>query len=200
MKRIALAAAPLLLSACLTKAPAIRARDVADEAFSRGDHVRAETEYRAAEAEASTADERERARLHALLSRAAAAGAEGRDAALAELRTYAVSAAGTSWGRLATLFTDEMAQADALRWALQRAGADIARLEERVAALEEEVAQGERTNAELTQVQTTLREERTQLQRAQRELEELLALRAARIAELEAELEALKSIDMSRTP
>ena len=46
----------------------------------------------------------------------------------------------------------------------------------------------------------TLREERTQLQRAHRELEELLALRAARIAELEAELEALKSIDMSRTP
>ncbi len=190
-----------VLGGCLgPKAAVVRAQDTADAALVAGDHARAEEAYRAAEAEAQTRDAQERARLFALVAKLSAVGADGRDEALSQLRTYSVNAADTPWGQLAALHRDEMAQADALRWALHRAGADISALEKRVAALEEEVAQGQRTQAELTQAQTTLREERAALQRTLREVEELSAARAARIAELEAELEALKSIDMSRSP
>ena len=186
-------------SGCVTK-PSIRAQDLADEAFAKGDDARAEEGFRTARAEASNDGEAERAKLFELLARRAQAGADGLDAVLVELRTFAVSAPHSPWGRLAGLYADEMAQVDALRWALQRSGAELAALERRVAELEASVERGEKIAQELGEVLAALREERAALQRTLRESDEQLAQRDAQIAELQAELEALKSIDMSRTP
>ena len=84
--------------------------------------------------------------------------------------------------------------------AVLRAGADLASQEARIAELERTLlASGQ----ELANVNTTIeamKEDRQQLQRSIRELEELLQTRAAAIVTLEAELEALKRIDMSRSP
>jgi hypothetical protein len=61
------------------------------------------------------------------------------------------------------------------------------------------VERGEQ-NEELSLLITELKDERDKQARAQRELEELLSSRADAIVKLENELEALKRIDLSRTP
>ena len=84
--------------------------------------------------------------------------------------------------------------------AVQRAGADLAAQEARIAELERTLLASGQEVSELNATAEAMRDERQQLQRSVRELEELLQLRAAALVSLEAELEALKRIDMSRTP
>ena len=118
----------------------------------------------------------------------------------AELRAFAVEAKGSPWGRLAGLYADGMGQAEALRWAVQRAGADLQARSTRITQLETELVLARQEATELHAALQTLREERVQQQRTHRDLEEQLATNAALLTSLEAELAALKRIDMSRTP
>ncbi len=196
---VALGSVTGLATGCAHPGP-LPAQTRAEAAFAKGEDARAEETFREARAEASSEDAAHRAQLFELLARRAQSDADGVDSVRVELRTFAVSAPHSPWARLAGLFADEMGQVDALRWALQRSGAELAGLERRVAELEASVERGEKIARELGEVLTAVRDERAALQRTVRELEEQLAGREALIAELQAELEALKSIDMSRTP
>jgi len=119
---------------------------------------------------------------------------------LGELRAFASEAKSSPWGRLAALYADEMAQTDALRRAVLRAGADLASQETRIAELERTLlASGQELGAVNATIEV-MKDDRLQMLRSIRELEELLQTRAAAIVTLEAELEALKRIDMSRSP
>lgn len=191
--------AALALVGCATSG-SMRPMDAADLAFTRGDLQDAAGAYARAEDDAATRDERLRARLFSLIARTASSAPGALDPVHAELRAFAVEAKGSHWGRLAGLYADEMAQAEALRWAVQRAGADLAARSTRIAELEAELAQARQEAIELTATIQTLREERAQQQRSTRELEEQLATNAALLASLESELAALKRIDMSRSP
>lgn len=174
--------------------------DVADRLFVRGDNEAAAVSYAAAADIATDSNEELRARFFSLLSRRAASAPEQFDRLLGELRAFAGEAKSSPWGRLAGLYADEMAQTDALRRAVLRAGADLASQEARIAELERTLlASGQELGAVNATIDV-MKEDRQQLQRSIRELEELLQTRAAAIVTLEAELEALKRIDMSRSP
>jgi len=190
----------LALGGCFKAPSAVRPLDLADQAFARGDYLEAQAGYRLAGENAASPGEAARTRLMALLARRGTSSPEELDALLSDLRTFAVSAAETPWGRMAQLYADEMAQVDALRWAVQRSGAEISLLERELAEFKDALARTEQLVTELTAQLQTSRDERAQLQRTLKEREEDAALQGARIAELEAELEALKSIDMSRSP
>lgn len=189
----------LALTGCVTTGPQ-RPLDQADLAFTRGDLQDAAGAYARAEDEAGNRDERLRARLFALIARTASSAPGALDPVHAELRAFAVEARASHWGRLAGLYADEMAQAEALRWAVQRAGADLEARRLRIAELEAELAHARQEATDLSETIATLKDEKAQQQRSTKELEEQLATNAALLASLEAELAALKRIDMSRTP
>ena len=187
------------LSACKTPQQT-RPIDVADRLFVRGDHEAAAVSYAAAADIATDSNEELRARFFALLSRRAASEPAQFDRMLGELRSFSNEASSSPWGRLAGFYADEMSRTDAMQRAVQRAGADLAAQEVRIAELERTLLASGQEVSDLNAAAEAMRDERQQLQRSVRELEELLQLRAAALVSLEAELEALKRIDMSRTP
>lgn len=189
---------PGMLVACAT--PQHGATGSADLAFLSGRHQEAASAYASVAERSKNKDEVLRSRFLALLSQRAASGPTNLDRILSELRELSVSGADSHWGRLAGIYADEIAKAEALRWALQRAGADLGTRDERIAQLEAELAKRQSEHAELSASLEALREERAQQQRSAKELEEQLAARDGSIASLEAELAALKRIDMSRDP
>lgn len=174
--------------------------DVADRLLLRGDYEAAVVSYAAATAVATDSNEELRARFFGLIARRASSGPEHFDEAVTALRAFAAEASSSPWGKLAALYADETAQIDALRRAVLRAGADMAVFEMRIDVLEHELASRDLLVDELQSQVTAMKDERAQMQRSHRELEELLQNRAARLVDLETELEALKRIDMQRTP
>ncbi len=186
------------LVACAT--PQQGALFQADTSFANGRHDEAASAYASVAERSKDKDEALRARLFALLAQRAASGPNNLDRVLSELRSLSVGAGHSPWGRLAGIYADEIAQAGALRWALQRAGADLGSRDTRIARLEVELARKDQEATDLAASLEAVKDERTQQQRNTKELEEQLAARDASIASLEAELAALKRIDMSRNP
>jgi len=186
------------LGACQTPPP-VRPLDAADRLFVAGDPGAADA-YTAAASKAVDSNDELRARFFALLARRATATPTELAAMQEALRSFAGEASSTPWGRLAGLYADEMARTDALQQAVLRAGADLAQRDERIAALERTLVERGEQNEELSLLIAELKDEREKQARAQRELEELLSSRADAIVKLENELEALKRIDLSRTP
>lgn len=201
MRRASRAAAALLalgLGACQTPPP-VRPLDAADRLFVAGAPAAADA-YVAAASQAVDSNDELRARFFALLARRAEATPVESDAMQEALRAFAAEASSTPWGRLAGLYADEMARTDALQQAVLRAGADLAQRDERIAALERTLIERGEQSEQLSALIAELKDERERQARAQRELEELLSSRADAIVKLENELEALKRIDLSRTP
>lgn len=196
---VAVIAVVAAVSGCKTPSTS-RPIDIADRLLLRGDHEAAAVSYAAAVAVATDSNEELRARFFELVARRAGSGPERFDEAMTALRAFAAEASSSPWGKLAAFYADEMGQIDALRRAVLRAGADMAVLEMRIDVLERELASRDLLVGELQSQVTAMKDERTQLQRSHRELEELLQSRAARLVDLESELEALKRIDMQRTP
>lgn len=172
----------------------------ADAAFAGGRHNEAASAYASVAERSKDKDEALRARLFALLAQRAASGPDNLDRVLSELRSMAVSAGHSPWGRLAGIYADEIAQGEALRWALQRAGADLGTRDVRIANVESELSKKEQEATDLFASLEAMKDERAQQQRSVKELEEQLVTKEASIANLEAELAALKRIDMSRDP
>ncbi|HEY1101440.1 MAG TPA: hypothetical protein VGF99_21050, partial [Myxococcota bacterium] len=164
------------------------------------DDAAATVAYAAAEKASTDSNEQLRARFFALIARRVGSGPEHFDDAMNALRAFAAEASSSQWGRLAGLYANEMGQIDALRRTVLRAGADLAAFETRIDVLERELSNRDLLVGELQTQMTAMKDERTQLQRSVRELEELLQSRAAKLVDLENELEALKRIDMQRTP
>ncbi len=189
----------VFVAGCKTTTPS-RPIDVADRLLLRGDHEAAAASYAVAAAEATDSNEELRARFFAVVAARAGSGPARFDEVMNALRAFAAEASSSPWGKLAALYADEMAQIDALRRAVLRAGADLAALEMRIDVLERELSSRDLLVGELQSQVNAMKEERLQLQRSHRELEELLQNRAARLVDLETELEALKRIDMQRTP
>lgn len=192
---------------CTRTIPPRAPLQVADEHFARGEHRGAGAAYELAIAQATNPDERARARFFQLLSRRSDRGPAEFDSVIKDLRALSVEAAGTRWGRLAGLYADEMGQANSLRWALQRAGADVASLQSKLAELEATLEGEQQLAAEQAAQLQALKDERAQLQRAIHERDERLAARSAAVDEVKAavdevkaELDALKQIDLSRGP
>ncbi len=179
--------------------PPVRPLDAADRLFVAGDPAAADA-YAAAAPRVLDSNEELRARFFSLLSRRASAPATESGAMQLALRAFAAEASSTPWGRLAALYADEMARTDALQQAVLRAGADLAQRDERIAALERTLVERGVQNDELSALIAELKDEREKQGRAQRELEELLSSRADAIVKLENELEALKRIDLARSP
>jgi hypothetical protein len=186
------------LGGCQTPPP-VRPLDAADRLFVAGDPAAADA-YAAAASKAVDSNDELRARFFSLLARRATAMPTESAAMQEALRTFAGEASSTPWGRLAGLYADEMARTDALQQAVLRAGADLAQRDERIAAVERTLAERGEQNLQLSALITELKDEREKQARAQRELEDLLSSRADAIVKLENELEALKRIDLSRTP
>ena len=141
-----------------------------------------------------------RARFFQILTRRASSGPDEFDSVLSDFRALAAEATGTRWGRLAGLYADEMSQANTLRWALQRAGADVVKLQAQIETTQSELDAAKQTNTEQAATVQSLTNERAQLQRTIHDLEDQVAERAAVIDALQAELDALKKIDLSRVP
>lgn len=187
------------LSACVTTPPPSSLVE-SDLAFVSGRNEEAATSYASLAERTKEPDAYFRARLFALLAQRAASGPGSLDRILNELRILATEASETPWGRVAGLYADEIVQTEALRFALQRAGADLSQRDSKLRELETTLAQ---TRAEATALADSIqaaRDERAADQRNQKELEEQLLTREAAIATLEAELDALKRIDMARNP
>lgn len=200
-RRLSLTVTAAIVAAggCQTPPP-VRPLDVADRHFTGGEYAAAAASYDGAAASAIDSDDELRGRFFALLSSRAASPPTQAGASLAALRAFAAEASSSPWGRLAGLYADEMAQTDALQQAVLRAGADLAARDERIAALERVIIERGKQNDELAALVTELKDERERQERAERELEELLSSRAEAIVKLENELEALKRIDLSRSP
>ena len=188
-----------LIAGCAS-APRPTPLELGDRAFAGGDTASAEQAYAQAATTAKDPDDVFRERFLALLARRAAKGPAQFDATLAGLRKLAADAAGNRWGRLAALYADEMTQADALRWALQRAGADISRLQAKAAALEAELGKEKQTNGELAASLDAVKQERGQLEHDLHDLQTQLADRNSALSALTTQLEALKDIDLSHGP
>jgi hypothetical protein len=188
----------VVVGACQTPPP-VRPLDAADRLFVAGDPAAADA-YAAAAPRIIDSNEELRARFFSLLARRAIAPATESGAMQLALRSFAAEASSTPWGRLAGLYADEMARTDALQQAVLRAGADLAQRDERIAALERTLVERGAQSDELSAVIVELKDEREKQARAQRELEELLSSRADAIVKLENELEALKRIDLARSP
>lgn len=186
------------LGACQTPPP-VRPLDAADRLFVAGDPDAADA-YAAAASKAVDSNDELRARFFALLARRATATPTESAAMQEALRSFAGEASSTPWGRLAGLYADEMARTDALQQAVLRAGADLAQRDGHIAALERTLVERGEQNEELSLLIVELKDDREKQARAQREFEELLSSRADAIVKLENELEALKRIDLSRTP
>lgn len=174
--------------------------EIADDLFARGDHRGAAEAYAAAAAHSKVQGDADRARFFHLLADRAASGPDDFDALLDAFRALSVEASGTRWGRLAGLYADEMSQANSLRWALQRAGADVVALLSKLTELDASLAAKEQLTAEQAAQLQAMKDERAQLQRSLHDLEEQLAARGAALDEVKAELDALKRIDLSRVP
>lgn len=198
LRSVTLALQCCVLSACATsqQGPLFEA----DRTFASGRHDEAASAYASVAERSKDKNEVLRARLFALLSQRAASGPANLDRVLAELRELSVSAGHSQWGHLAGIYANEIAQAEALRWALQRAGADLGTRDARIAHLESELAKNQQEATDLAASLEAIKDERAQQQRGAKELEEQLVAREASIASLEAELSALKRIDMSRDP
>jgi hypothetical protein len=198
MRRVVVVVVAIVVGACQTPPP-VRPLDTADRLFVAGDPAAADA-YAAAAAAATDSNDELRARFFTLLARRATATPTESGAMQAALRAFAGEASSTPWGRLAALYADEMARTDAIQQAVLRAGAELAQRDERIAALERTLVERGTQNEQLSALIAELKDEREKQARAQRELEELLSSRADAIVKLENELEALKRIDLSRTP
>jgi hypothetical protein len=196
--RASLTCVVIVAAGCQTPPP-VRPLDTADRLFVVGDPGAADA-YAAAAPKIVDSNEELRARFFALLARRAIAPPTESGAMQQALRAFAGEASSTPWGRLAALYADEMARTDALQQAVLRAGADLAQRDERLAALERTLAERGTQSDELSALIVELKDERDRQARAQRDLEELLSSRADAIVKLENELEALKRIDLARTP
>lgn len=104
------------------------------------------------------------------------------------------------WGRIAGVIASEIDRGTVLRQAVMAAGADlraanasITEHETRVAALSAQVADQQALVA-------SMKDERTRLQAQLKDADERTTAKDTRIRELEAELLALKQIDMERSP
>ena len=186
------------LSGCRTTDP--RPVDVADRLFVRGDNEAAAMAYDDVADAAGDSNEELRARFFALAARRANANAEGLDQALADLKIFAAQASSSQWGRIAAVLVADIQQGEVLRRAVMRAGADLAvvetHLEQSRAA---HSATSTRAKALEAQIQS-LKDERATALRNLRDLDEQLANERTRVEALEAELDALKRIDMARQP
>jgi chromosome segregation ATPase len=198
---VALALALALGCAC-TPAPSIpaassprRTKPTADELFVQGRYADAVREY---ERELERGERVAELQLFKLFAKLASdvPGWQLVD----ELRTLEQTYPRSRWGHLAGVLASEIDRGTVLRQAVMAAGADLRAAEERVAELTQKVTALTTQTAEQQTTISTLREERGRLQQQVRELEEAATSRDARIRELEAELAALKQVDMQRSP
>lgn len=111
-------------------------------------------------------------------------------------RTYPRSA----WGHLAGVLANEIDRATVLRQAVMAAGADLRAAEQRVDQLAQKITTLTAQVADQQAALTALRDERTKLQLQVRDADDRATAHEARIHELEAELAALKQIDLQRAP
>jgi hypothetical protein len=188
----------LLVSSCTT--PKGRPIDIADRLWAAGDHDAAALSYAAAADVATTPEEAHRARFFSIMAHRAAGGPAAFDDVLTSLRALAAEAKASPWGRIAGLYADELSQIEALRRTVLAAGADLAAMQARIDMLQSDLTERGVEHDALEARFSTVWDDQAQLQRTVRDLEELLQNRNARLADLEAELTALKRIDMSQAP
>lgn len=117
-----------------------------------------------------------------------------------ELRTLERTYPRSRWGHVAGVLASEIDRGTVLRQAVMAAGADLRAAEQRVEDLTQKIATLTTLTAEQQAAIASLRDERTRLQQQARELEEHATDRDAKLRELEAELAALKQVDMQRPP
>jgi hypothetical protein len=117
-----------------------------------------------------------------------------------DLRTIEQDYPSSRWGRLAGVIASEIDRGTVLRQAVMAAGAELSVAN---AAIKDRDARLATLTTQTTDQQTlitSLKDERAHLQAQVKELEESETAKDARIHELEAELLALKQIDMERQP
>lgn len=117
-----------------------------------------------------------------------------------ELRAIERAYPRSRWGHLAGVLVTEIDRGTVLRQAVMAAGADLRAANETVETQKQRITLLTTQGAEQQTALAAVREERTRLQTQVRELEERTATQEARIKELEAELLALKKVDMERRP
>lgn len=104
------------------------------------------------------------------------------------------------WGRIAGVIASEIDRGTFLRQAVMAAGADLRAANASVSDLEARVAALTAQASDQQALVASLKEERTRLQAQIKDADERATAKDSRIHELEAELLALKQIDMERTP
>jgi chromosome segregation ATPase len=117
-----------------------------------------------------------------------------------ELRAIERAYPRSRWGHLAGILATEIDRGTVLRQAVMAAGADLRAANETIETQKQRITALTTQAAEQQTTLATLRDERTRLQAQVRELEERGASQEARLKELEAELLALKKVDMERRP
>lgn len=186
------------MAGCRTAEP--RPIDVADRLFVRGDNEAAAMAYEDVAEDARDSNDELRARFFALAARREAATPEQLDDVLAALRAFAAEASSSQWGRIAAVLARDVEASEALRRAVMRAGVDLAAVEDARTAATAALQRANNRIRELEAELATTRDDRGAAQKHARELEDKLAEERERITALEAELDALKRIDMERVP
>jgi chromosome segregation ATPase len=189
------AAAPAVVSA-----PAEPELWAGDALFAEGRCGEAVAAYSAALEETTTRDATARLRLFRALARLECASTQSTEQAFGELRALERDYPTLVWGRLARLFIDELVREQALQQTLSRAEAELARLDEQIERLEQDVRTARADATDHKALLATLRSERRTLQDAYEQATEKATAAQRRVEQLEAELAALKRIDMAREP
>ena len=172
-----------------------RAKPTADELFVQGRYADAATAYQRELERGERVVELQIFKLFALLASEAPSWTF-----VDELRALERAYPRSRWGHVAGVVASEIDRGTVLRQAVMAAGADLRAAEQRVEALDQKVATLTTQTSEQQAAIAALREERTRLQQQVRELEEHATGRDAKLRELEAELAALKQVDMQRSP
>lgn len=167
----------------------------ADELFSRGRYAAAVEAYR------NEVKRGERvAELRTMVLVAQLAQRPPGSSLVGDLRSVEREFPSSRWGRIAGIIASEIDRGTVLRQAVMAAGADLRAANASVSELEARVAALTAQASDQQALVASLKEERARLQAQLKDADERATGREARIHELEAELLALKQIDMERSP
>jgi chromosome segregation ATPase len=167
----------------------------ADELFARGRYAAAVDAYRNEVKRGERVAEMRAMALVAQLAQRAPGSS-----LVADLRSVEREFPSSRWGRIAGIIASEIDRGTVLRQAVMAAGADLRAANASVTELEARVAALTAQASDQQALVASLKEERTRLQAQIKDADERATAKDTRIHELEAELLALKQIDMERSP
>jgi chromosome segregation ATPase len=111
-------------------------------------------------------------------------------------RTYPRS----RWGKIAGALAGEIDRGTVLRQAVMAAGVDLRGTQDKLDQLTQKLTEATAQQADQQAAIAALRDERGKLQHQVKDLEDRATAQETHIKELEAELAALKQVDMQRSP